>query len=492
MVCNKCGTETLTDGAVYCPACGSRLDGKIQCHNCNQFNDGTNAFCIFCGTRIDGKTVCNTCGELVEGAFCAHCGTAVASTPKATKNKATEKPVDPNKQKRWDKVFGLTTGGVALAGAVFALIFVFLIGFIAKVVGSEEAVEGLASTEKITIYHFFGDAYKEISDFKASTKDMLCGELLVGDMYLYTIVCTVLAVATIACVVGFAIPAVISYVKYATGKTEKVNSKWALLTIFSFLGGLGMLYAQNFTSAKVVSGSEAAKIVIKTNGASVAGVVLCTIFAALWFAGKLVSYGKEWKNKAFIKKAVCVAVSACLVSALLAIWQQVSLGVTITTKYYLGGVLYDAGEMTTNFSPALHNSYFVAMTESMLEERIYQYESKLMAFYVCNVIMVFISIGGVACLIASLQSRVLATEGKEYAGLIFGIITFALTAVVLVLFIIMQVNMQAIFDAALEGDTDEIVKISYGYGTCIAAMILAALNLAVSITQTVFKKQKTE
>ena len=320
---------------------------------------------------------------------------------------------------------------------------------------------------------------------------MLCGELLVDDMYLYTIICTVLAAATIGCVVGFAIPAVISYVKYAIGKTEKVDSKWALLSIFSFLGGLGMLYAQNYAAATLIEESEATKVIIKANGVSVAGTVLCIVFAALWLGAKLASYGKEWKNKAFIKKAVCVAVSVCLLSALLAVWQQVSLGVTITSKYYLGGVLYEAGEVTTNFAPTLHNSYFLAMAESMLKEtQLFNHEDNLMAFYVCNVIMVFISIGGVACILGCLKSRCAAAEGKEYTGLIFAIIAFAFAVVALVLFIVMQANMQAIFDAALT--TDTVVEISYGYGGCIAAMILAGLNLAVSITQTVFKAQKTE
>ena len=62
MLCKKCGAETLAEGAVYCAQCGNRLDGKIQCHNCNQFNDGINAFCVYCGTRIDGKSVCKNCG----------------------------------------------------------------------------------------------------------------------------------------------------------------------------------------------------------------------------------------------------------------------------------------------------------------------------------------------------------------------------------------------------------------------------------------------
>ena len=75
MVCKKCGAETLADGAVYCAACGTRLDGKIQCENCNQFN---NSLCIKCEKQfeiINGK--CQHCYdsncEYCEGRKCLKC-----------------------------------------------------------------------------------------------------------------------------------------------------------------------------------------------------------------------------------------------------------------------------------------------------------------------------------------------------------------------------------------------------------------------------------
>ena len=482
MVCKKCGTESLVEGAVYCANCGERLDGKIQCGNCKQFNDGANAFCIFCGTRIDGKTVCKNCGQLIEGAFCAHCGTAVVPEKKTAKGERTAKP------KLWDKIFGLTSGGIALLGALLALIFVFLIGFAMKITGEAEEIQGvIGSTWTINIYHFFGDAYKEIADMEAALDKMLCGSMLKGDMYVYTIVCTVLAVATIGCTVGFAVPAIITYVQYATGKKEKMNSKWALLTIFSFLGGLAMLFAHNYMKLNLVYGEVFAKAVVKPNGATMAGIILCFIFAILWLAAKLISYGKEWKNKAFIKKAVCVSLSIALVSALLIVWSQLAQGVKI---------VQEKGEnvIATYFAPWYNNVYFVSMAESMLSEaQLLANESKLMAFYVCNILMVFVSIGGVVCIIGCLKARASAADGKNYTGLVFSILLFALTILPLVFFIVMQVNMQAIFEVANgEAITSGSLKINYKYGTCIAVMVLAALNLAVSITQTVFKKQKAE
>ena len=488
MVCKKCGAETLADGAVYCAACGTRLDGKIQCENCNQFNDGANAFCVYCGTRIDGKTVCKTCGELIDGAFCAKCGTAVGKTVK-TEKKA--KPTTPNKQGLWDKIFGLTSGGIALLGAVFALIFVFLIGFVG-VTTETTGTKTVTAEEGMNIYYFFGNAYKDLADVKTQVEAMQCESLLIADAYLYTIICTVLAAVTIGCVVGFAVPAIISYVKYATGKTEKMDSKWALLTIFSFLGGVAALFAQNYINVKTVLNGTTQTMMTKANGATIAGVVLCIVFAGLWFVAKMVSYGKEWKNKAFVKKAVCVTLSVCLLSAFFGVWQYLAQTMEVINVTSAGTSFVPVENIArVKASPTCYNEYFIGLAETMLADgALVKLEANLMAFYVCNILMVFVSIAGVVCVAGNIQSRCAAAEGKKYAGLIFSIVLFALTVVVLVLFIVMNANANVLFERAMKGSSG--AEVNYGYGPCIAVMILAGLNLAVSITQTVFERQKME
>lgn len=490
MVCKKCGAETLADGAVYCAACGNRLDGKIQCENCNQFNDGGNVFCVYCGTRIDGKTVCKHCGELMEGAFCAKCGGAAEKPVKKSEKSATS-----NKQKLWDKVFDLSSGGVVLLGAVFALIFVFLIGFVG-VTTEMTATKTTAAKESINIYYFFGNAYKDLADTKTQFADMQCEQLLIGDAYLYAIICTILAAATIACVVGFVIPAIVSYVKYATGKTEKMDSKWALLTIFSFLGGVAALFAQNYMNTKTANSGTTQTIVTKASGATIAGVVLCIVFAGLWFAAKMVSYGKQWKEKAFIKKAVCVTLSVCLLSAFFGVLPHLAQSMEIITATNSGSItsslVTTENFVITKCSPCYYNEYFLALAETMLGNgALVKLEPNLMAFYVSNILMVFVSVAGVVCVAGNLYSRCLAADGKKYAGLIFSIVLFALTVVALVLFIVMNANANVIFERTLL-DKSSSMEVNYGYGACIAVMILAGLNLASSITQTVIVKEKTE
>ena len=498
MVCNKCGAETLAEGAVYCASCGSRLDGKIQCQNCKQFNDGANAFCVFCGTRIDGKTICRNCGELIDGAFCPHCGTAVSAPDEKTeKTEKTKKSVGGDKQKLWNKIFGLVSGGVALLGTVLALIFVFLIGFGLKVTVADNKeiadlsglLGGLSSKDSASIYYFFRDAYKEINELKTLMTESSVIDLLIGNAYVYTVLCTVLAAVTIGCVVGFAIPAVISYVQYATGKKEKVNSKWAMLSIFSFLGGAAALYAQNYVNVKFVIGEYLVKGAIKLNAATMAGAILCTVFAGIWLVVKLVSYGKEWKNPQFIKKAVCVILSSGLLTAIFIFWQKVTLGFEAS--------MGEEGSFIISLASAGSNEFWVAMLEEMLGNKLLlANEANIMAFYVSNIVMIFASVGGVLCIVGCLQSQTFAAENKKNTGLVCSIVLFAVSVLALVMIIVAKENFQVLLDVA--NSTSDYVDyadgaqttVIYKYGVCIAALVLTALNLAVSIVHTVFEKQK--
>ena len=78
MNCPKCGVENPSD-AVFCSACGERIDGKKHCIKCGKLIDEKNVYCNYCGTRQDGKTVCPKCKTAYEGSFCPNCG--VKSSP---------------------------------------------------------------------------------------------------------------------------------------------------------------------------------------------------------------------------------------------------------------------------------------------------------------------------------------------------------------------------------------------------------------------------
>ncbi len=83
MICKFCNS-LIPDGAMFCPSCGKRLDGKTPCPECGAMNEENAMFCIFCGARMDGKKVCGACGALYEGHFCPECGASASQeTPSA-------------------------------------------------------------------------------------------------------------------------------------------------------------------------------------------------------------------------------------------------------------------------------------------------------------------------------------------------------------------------------------------------------------------------
>lgn len=54
--CPKCDAE-VGEEEIYCPQCGTRLDGKVNCPKCNAENDGTAAFCELCGAPLKALPV---------------------------------------------------------------------------------------------------------------------------------------------------------------------------------------------------------------------------------------------------------------------------------------------------------------------------------------------------------------------------------------------------------------------------------------------------
>ena len=396
-----------------------------------------------------------------------------------------EQVCENTKQTRWDRIFGLVLGGVALAAALFAVLFAFLSGFSLTMQGEASSVSGIAASERMDVFYFFGNVYVDIAESAKEFKELLCGDLMIGNMYLYAVLCTVVAVGMLGCVIGFAIPAVLSYVKYANGQTETPDNKWAMWTVFSFLGGVSALYALNYMSIKIGAGTDAASLTIAPTQTTVAGIVLIIVFLAIWLGGKIASYGKAWKEKAFTQKTVCVLISLALCIPLVVLWQRASLEFSITAS--------GAG-IHTSLAPVWNNSYLLSIFESALtEDYIYDCESNLMAVYIANVIVQFILLGGAACVIGCFVSRYNTMNGKKQNAVIWSAMLVGLSLCLLVMFIIMQANADAIMSfIASKSSGSGTVGFTYGYGVCIALIILSVFNLFASILQYVFAAEKKD
>ena len=387
------------------------------------------------------------------------------------------------KQKIWNKAFGLSLGGVALAAALLAVLFTFLIGFSVTVKGEAGELLGMATSENMDIFYFFGGVYKDVADGIKGLEEMLCKDLHSGSMYLYAVLNTVVAAGTIGCVVGFSIPAVISYVKYANGQTETHNHKWAIWTVFSFLGGVAALYALNYMSVRIGTGTDAATATIAPTKTTGAGIALCVVFLAIWLGGKIASYGKAWKEKVFTQKTVCVLVSLVFCVPLFVLWQYAALSLSLDKS---------SAAVHTAYAPMLNNTYLLSLFESALSEtHIYKCEPQLMVVYVCNFIVQFIMLGGLACVIGCIMSRYNAMHGKKSNAMVWSAMLVGLSLCLLITFIVMQANIDSIMNyITTKVISNSSIAFTYGFGACVALVVLSVFNLFASILQLIFANEK--
>lgn len=231
MVCKNCGA-TLIDEAVFCNNCGTRVDGKKPCKKCGRLNDENNTFCIFCGERIDGKQTCSFCGATVEGKFCPHCGNKVGTTP--TKQSALKnQPQQKEKPSFFNKLFGHIGQGSLILGVLLALIFVCFIGI--RVSYVEEGT--IVARGKESLFYFFGKYYKAVRAIKNSLNTTTRLEIInITQLVVYGVTGTIIGAATLLCTFGFGIVAIVRYILWVTGKSEKkVNTGRTLAYCPSFV-----------------------------------------------------------------------------------------------------------------------------------------------------------------------------------------------------------------------------------------------------------------
>ncbi|MDE7265352.1 MAG: zinc ribbon domain-containing protein, partial [Clostridia bacterium] len=112
MNCKFCFTEN-PDDAVFCKACGKRLDGTAVCGSCSKQIPADSAFCPYCGV-MQGKTQPS----------CAPPAAAKAEVVSAQAFEGVKtRKID------FEKIFRYAIPAAALIVALLSLIFVFFIGF---------------------------------------------------------------------------------------------------------------------------------------------------------------------------------------------------------------------------------------------------------------------------------------------------------------------------------------------------------------------------
>ena len=291
-ICPKCG-NAYPEGSVFCNACGQRVDIKGYCPSCGKPIQADAVYCNHCGKRLDGRERCSNCGELFEGFFCPKCGTPANKNVVASSSE--KKKTDKVKlNEKLNKIFDKTGSSILLAGVVFALIFVFLIGFKVTINFSqnsylvEDILDELNVQDKLDMYYYFGDVYKEIDELiKSSGIRELPLEYTSPALYFEAILGTVISAASILAVAVLAGFAIFTLVKKLRGKETKHAEKFAVATMLTYVLGAISLYALNYAKGKIsVSNSENsmfANVQLDLNAASIAGIVLVSIALGLAF-----------------------------------------------------------------------------------------------------------------------------------------------------------------------------------------------------------------
>lgn len=257
------------------------------CKHCGQENPDESTFCQSCGKRLDGKKVCPVCGAKIdeEAKFCGVCGAnfetakeEVAVAQAATQESAPQTSAKTFDKEKINKYVSLTALTFACIAAVVGLIFTFLIGVEASAFGQ--------STSQ-NIYHYFGDAYKDLStEGLDGTQSFL--------LYLPNIMGTVVSAGAILFTVCFALRTAYEGYKQYSKKQENANvAKYAVATYISFAVSATLFLAMHAMTAK----SSGISVSAELNGATLAGLILGGISLGVYYCCRIYSNLETYKNK---------------------------------------------------------------------------------------------------------------------------------------------------------------------------------------------------
>ena len=467
MVCGKCGAQAQ-ENAVFCAECGARLDGKKACPACEQLVDDTSKFCVFCGARIDGKTKCAVCGTEYAGAFCPNCGNgAKAGVKKAQPTEKTRSAEGLSEDKK-SRLFGMISGGIALLGAVCALIFIFFTGLTYTVTsgGVEESVQ------ELTLFYFFGDVYKNVESVTANIRESVYFHgLYGGSIYFWAVLGTVIAALSLLSVVTFAVVGSVRYTCYCLGAGTKNGEKCSLFAVLSLFVGGGALFALINVWGKIngLSVSSGGTSVVSTawNGATVAGQVLGAVTLGLYVVCKLISCGKELLSSKKLARAVTCAVGLGLLAVVFCMAKNTGLHLTVNngSNFVKMGLSYLQGAIL--LLPSLESGLTVVELDAL--------ESSLTATVVCSGVAQVVTVLLLAAVVFSLYQQIKGVK-EEHSALAWSVVTVIISVALTVFSVIASLALKA-----TAGESG--LEISVSLAKQFVTMIFAVLYMVLCIVQ---------
>ena len=468
MNCKICGTDNPED-AVFCKACGKRLDGTAVCTACSASIPADSVFCPYCGTK-QGQTQTQ---EPVKAEPVLQTGTT-----------ATVKT-----EKKSVKTFlKFAAPAAALMTALLALIFVFFTGYVkTTVITSGSNVSG--SKVGVDLFFYFGDAYKAIA--KGLEELDLAGtaysDYFATASYLPAIFGTVVAALTLLAVCALSISAIVQGVMCILGKTKKTGGGLAVAAFFAYLAGALALAAIDNCNIKSIDSysysTQITTIGCKMNDATIAGVVLCAIFAFAYLAFNAASRGRELLAANAILKWVLTAVGIAVVIVVIALCNKPAFSFDseenlLSEKVQIGGMY-------------LITVLAVACMDWKASEAVLNLNG-FTAFTLLSFIMLVLTIIFATRVLAGFTDKVAGKPSAKQIVIGSFLVVFA------VLYLAFTVSAGSEFIKSLEyleefSKTDFELETTYiKYPMPIASLVLAVVAFAVSIVQFCLCRKKPD
>lgn len=497
MDCKKCGAPAI-EGAIFCGACGARLDGKKTCSFCDQLNDENNAYCVFCGARIDGKTVCS-CGTAYSGAFCPQCGISNRGLKKhrtQTKKAVVKESFENNdgalcKEVKWRRVLDYVGSGIAMLGVLFALIFVFFIGVKAGGVG-------VIPEEEQTIFYYFGKYYREAKSL-VHVGSSWFNKLMEENLVVYGVMGTVIGAVSLLSVITCGTVACIRFVRNMMGISEKKADGWALVTMFSFFIGASAFFALHsggFTidayNAKEIQeelledlGLSALSVSFTT--ATKLGVIFCAIFAGAFVFCRLIVKGKSVFNASYIIKLIFATLAIALSAVVFCLVKNA--GMVVEMRVFDDYAFQADAEImfkvnyldATSLMNMLCADVDTNYTKVTIALDTMRYSN---TFAQISLFVALVGVGGAVC------TNVNNTfKGRTFGGLTWAIVGLVGTIALLVCTLISYEQLARLFEL-FNFTAEEGFRMDTKLTSVICAVVFATLNLVATCVVCLFRKRE--
>ena len=433
MKCDNCGTEN-PDEALFCKNCGARLDGNVTCPHCGKLLPADSKFCMYCGYRF-GDAYAQT-NAPAAGAYGAGYGYVPAQ---AYAPKRVSAPT----------VLKYVSDGLAMLAALFAFIFMFLIGV-------RLGISGMDVSVSTGFFYFFGDAYDALDNLSDAMSEIMRGGMIMG-----TVATALILLAVSALFISTAVKYILTLFK----KTKKGMNGLAAATFFSYIAGI-MLFLACISGSGDVSADG---IEIMLNGATIAGIVLGGLFLLAAVVTDLVAKRETALTASALKGSVTGLVAVALMIVLLCLpafgvvsFRITSDGTTLST---------DLG-ITNLFS-------FIAV----MEDNMNGYNEMRIGESIITVMFFILFVGLSAASVTALSGLSVNTEGKG-KSLSFGMMI--MSSIFAVLVGIMQLlgnsQMVAFFDKNIY-DLDVIIA-----GNSAVPIVMIVFGVLLLATAIVFAK----